>query len=360
MKVTSLIPLLSLPILLSSCGSSSGGSSNPFSQLGSEVTSYMGKAAPQAGSSKILALAATNDWIDTFTDLKRPGDGSAADGAPRRYVNDILDDEYEADDFSPTVFGRFGQEIEVLEIIGAQVPFTDGVPDTGSHNITAEFCDGDSCSTQTFTAVIAAASDTTNFDVTITLAAIGWKAALRNNDSAVNLVSVEHDSTTERSISKLFWNKSTGKMRYDFIAKQNSGTTVEVHRLLIASDGGQGYIGHIYEDNNGSHYVAISAPTGSSSTEMSVSFEKANSGNDFAKQVFCVNTSTGNASTNAACAGAALPAGDIVDIRTEIDGYADATAMTTAVLGGIDEDDLAGATLNFDVGSMADFLSTVE
>jgi len=352
--------LLIFPTILAACSSSDSTTppTNPITSLAAETKTYMATAIPSgASSSNYVDLRATTDWVadNRVYQLANPSEQVSIAG----YFDSLFDQDYEVEGFGPTIFGRFGQELEVLEIIAAQVPFTNGAPTVGTHNVTTAV--GDSQEQVTFEVVVTdAAAD--NFDVVLTIATpFAWKAAMRNQNNQVNIISSEIDGT-DGSVSMLFWNKTTGKLRYDFFAKQADGTLLEVHRLFIEETGGASYAAHIYETSGMLNYAAASTASGSTSAEFSTSFEFVDISTtlaNFAVETYCVSTSTGLVTDVAACASSALPGGDasnLANLRTDINMAANGAAMVEAMLG-VDYAGITTAVPNYDTGSLAGFLT---
>lgn len=331
-----------------------------LTELSTAVTGAMAAGVPNVGAAAFrFNPRAAGDWIVDVLHLARLGDGSSTNISPADYVTDLFNPSYVVDDFGPTPFGRFTQELEILEIIAEQVPFSNGAPAVGTHSITTTV--GDDQQEVTFSFVVAASTNA-NFDVVFSIDEdfLQYYGAMRNTAAEINYIGLEAEEADRGGMSILFWDRTTGKLRYDFVAKQATGPTIELHRMFVEETGGMTHVAHVYKVAGNEHKVVVAAPAGSSSTEFSVSFEKedTNAGDDIAAQTYCVNASDGEADTNAACASAALAAGDVSTLITQIDGFANAAAMRAAVFGA-DFANRDAVLPNYDTGDLAEFLTSL-
>ncbi len=354
--------------MLAGCSSDNSSTTNQnggavLTELSTAVTGAMSAAVPTVGASALsMSPRALIDWTDIVPHLARLGNGSATGISPAEYVTDLLNPSYLVDDFGPTPFGRFTQELEVLQIIAEQVPFSNGAPAIGSHSITTTV--GDDQEEVTFTFVVEASTNS-NFDVVFSIDEqfLQYYGAMRNTAAEINYIGIEAEDADRGGMSILFWDRTSGKLRYDFVAKQATGPTIELHRMFVEETGGMTHLAHVYKESDREHKVVIAAPAGQSSTEFSVLFEKDDTSigdtDNFTAQTFCVDTDDGEASLNSACGSAALvDGGDISPLILQIDTFGNAAAMREAVFGAdfVNRDSVVP---NYDTGDLGEFLTSL-
>lgn len=333
--------LLVISLILTACGSdssSTSGSSNPMQQLANEARNHISSSLPRNGGASLLNYSElsplSTPWTETRTGLKRPGNSSSSDISISDYVTDVLNPDYivvvpDDDDFAPTVFSRLQEEMKILITIGAQVPFSGGVPQTGTHTVTPE-------GMSSFEITITTPSDTTTFDVLIDAPTIDFKAALRNNSNVANLVTADGAGSSYGLVSRLFWNKQTGEMSYDLISASFTGSNLnqssfEVQRLYIEETNGRINLAHIY----GNNYLAISAAnsSGGASEEMSVSYQSL--GSPVISRIdFCASTSTNSATNDSLCSLDHSDSRWLNTLQTAVDDQNSSQALHELLYGG--------------------------
>ena len=255
--------VLASAFVLQACsgGSSSTGSSNkddtatnPMKTLSADVVNHMVGAIP-SGSRRATELNILATWTGPVTNMPNPG-CTGANVSMKDYTLSVLDSDYECDDFSPTVFGRFSQTMKVLEVIGSQVAISNGVPAVGTHSVTTEVDQGNGLEEVTFNVVITAVSSNANFDVKVYVADLGWTGFIKNRDNVVNFIATEDKGSSSKSFDSLFWNKTTGEMTYTYGNDHQDANNGELQKMVINSTGAS-RIGHyIFNAGNEVRLVA--------------------------------------------------------------------------------------------------------
>jgi hypothetical protein len=354
---------LCLIFLLCSCGSGSNPpetAPNPIDQFSEAALAYMANSTPKGSDSSLLLLSNINTKSfqallssATFTepklDFKRPGNGGSPDVSVSQYVTDILNPSYTDGNpefpMAPTVFFRFLQELDILKIIGSQVPFLNGAPIVGTHSVKADIAEDPQDNPVTFDVVVTALSGNDRFDVLIETP-FGWRGAFRNRGGIANIVGYEEkDGGTHFSYTRFFWNQNTGKLAYDWVS--TADTLYEVNRLSVAETNGLTKILHIFENTR----LYIEAPNGGNSANFDVSIDFA--GTPTFMHNFCASGSA-NSAVDDVCGGA----GDNKSIGF-VDGIKDESSTGAATLKtevfGDGADEFADVT----EPNVANFLSTL-
>ncbi len=331
-----------------------GSAGNPIETLASDVVNYMATATPSVTSASSLIETMATDWASDNTHLYAPGCSAPGNQSIRNYVRDVLDAGYECGEFSPTVFGRFAEEMMVLYIIGSQVPFVNGAPAVGDHEVSVVL--DDSQPPAQFPVAVTAVEDSEHFDVKLRVDNdfMDWTAYFRNRDGHTNLVSYEFsekDDNESTGVSRLYWNRTSGALTYSYISQNDDVAASGELQKLVITETGASRIGHFMVNAGNEPMVLIDAPQGGASTTFSVAFEQGGS-NPIGAIGACVNASTGSAEAGF-CSGVSIPVSDFSSGAVNALKTANNTNLLTAIFGGSGESDILDYTPNYTLTDFA-------
>jgi len=285
------------------------------------------------------AMALTVGEFDSFDVGYNPGGACVDDNdTPKSYLGKVLDPEYDCDDFTPTVFARFKEEIQIVELLSAELEFEDNRIVAGEFSITTTWEEGDMVAKLVLSGETSDL-DSDEFDTRIVVSGSfrdpdtdeesrsfeGQEVFFRSRGNIINLLMYEDDRELSLALvdgdgggdnepgpalrwSHFYLNTQTGETRYEYNSVQEGGASLESNMLLVDANGA-GFLFHAYSANvrdndSGSEvpatsYYAIEAPQGKDSESMTVTTH--HTAGDGYQAVVCVDAEELDA-TEDACA----------------------------------------------------------
>ncbi|ASD64357.1 hypothetical protein [Bdellovibrio bacteriovorus] len=305
MKVKDLVTVSAMfagtTALIMGCSGGGSGSSpsttNPLANLSSDITTHMSSAIPTTSASLaqgVIRPKAAAAWDTQTTHMKRPGCSEAA-ASLKQFTLDLLDSDYECDDYTPSIFGRFSQTMVILQVVGDNIDFENGAPKMGMHTFTEDVpVEGGTFPVDFSVTVAAVTSDYFDVKINVTGTASGETMIsgntiyFKNRNNQTNIIASEDNGDNRLSWDVLYWNRSTGAMTYTYASRDEDTSAAEVQKIVIQATG-ESRVGHSMHNAGDNVFFTADFANGADSTEGTVGFRQ--SGMNLITGEFCVDVS---------------------------------------------------------------------